>query len=65
MPKQNKLKALLAENQLTMRDFALSVGMKPDTFYKKLSGKSEFTVAEALRICAALNDSAPREVFMT
>ena len=65
MPKQNKLKAILAENQLTMRDFALSVGMKPDTFYKKLSGKSEFTVAEALRICAALNDSDPREVFMT
>lgn len=65
MPKQNKLKALLAENQLTMRDFALSVGMKPDTFYKKLSGKSEFTVAEALRICAALSDSDPREVFMT
>lgn len=65
MPKQNKLKALLAENQLTMRDFALSVGMKPDTFYKKLSGKSEFTVTEALRICAALSDSDPREVFMT
>lgn len=65
MLKQNKLKALLAENQLTMREFALSVGMKPDTFYKKLSGKSEFTVSEALRISAALNDSDPREVFMT
>lgn len=40
MPKQNKLKAILAEKQLTVHDFAISVEIKPSTFYKKL-GRSK------------------------
>ncbi len=61
---QAKLKAILAERQTTMYDFANTLGMKPDTFYKKMSGKSEFTFPEAVRICKALEIENPRDVLI-
>lgn len=64
MPKQNKLKAILAEKQLTVHDFAISVGIKPSTFYKKLAGQSVFTVSEALMICESLGIDNIKDVFL-
>ena len=49
MPKQNKLKAILAEKQLTVHDFAISVEIKPSTFYKKLAGRGRNLSQNRLR----------------
>ena len=62
--KQTKLHALLVERQTSIRDFALAVNMKPDTFYKKMSGKSEFTFPEAVKICEVLEIENPRDVLI-
>lgn len=64
MKNQAKLKAILTERRLRTQDFAASVGIKPSTFYKKLSGESPFMVSEAITICEALGIDNVRDVFM-
>ena len=49
---------------MTVHDFAISVEIKPSTFYKKLAGQSVFTVSEALMICESLGIDNVKDVFL-
>lgn len=64
MPEQAELKSILRAKKLVVTDFAISVGIKQSTFYKKLSGETPFTVSEAMTICEALGIDNVKDVFL-
>ncbi len=45
--KLNKLKGLIAENDLRHEDLANLIDVSPTTFSRKMNGKSPFTLSEA------------------
>lgn len=64
MPKQNKLKSILAEKKMTIKALAKECGIKEGTLYKKMSGVMDFTYTEVYEICKALGIENPVEVFI-
>lgn len=50
------LKAEMARRNLTSKDLAMLIDMRPATFRKKIQGHSDFTIPEAQAIKKVLND---------
>ena len=46
----NKLKGLMAENNITQKDLAEELELNPSTLNFKINGKNEFTLTEAKKI---------------
>lgn len=59
----NNLKAEIARKGMTIKEFAEAVGMKPSTFSQKYRGNVDYTLPEALRIKAFLNDLPVEYIF--
>lgn len=51
----NLLKGKMAEAGYTQGALAKAVGMAPQSFNRKINGKRQFTVGEALKVCEVLN----------
>lgn len=51
----NKLRGKMAEAGISQRELARITGMTPQSMCRKLSGRRQFTVGEALAICQALD----------
>ncbi|MCF8002521.1 MAG: helix-turn-helix domain-containing protein [Halanaerobiales bacterium] len=45
--KLNKLKGLIAQNDMTQRDIASLINVAPNTLSRKMNGKTPFTLPEA------------------
>ena len=64
----NLLRGEIISKGMTVKTLADAIGMKPKTFYNKLNGTSQFTVDEAIEICAVLKieDGAKKAfIFLT
>ena len=65
MINEQKLRGLIAEKGYNITTFSRKIGMTVLTFRNKLTGKSEFSIEESLRIKHALDtdDKTYIEVF--
>lgn len=59
----NLLRAKMVEKGLTQRELAAAIGLSENSMSRKLTGKRDFSVQEALRISEALNLKNPGEIF--
>ena len=50
-----KLKGLRAEHNYTQKDMAEKLGLTPQSFYQKETGKREFTASEVFELCKIFN----------
>ncbi len=61
--KYAKLKGLMVEKNLTQVAVAGKIGISLSALNAKMSGKREFTIDEAIKICDVLGIDEPREYF--
>ena len=59
----NAVKAAIAENGMTQAKLAESVGIPVSTLSRKINGKSQCYVGEALKICHALGAKRMQDFF--
>ena len=52
---RNLLKAKIVENNMTTASVAKKIKMSCSTFYRKLSGESQFNLDEANALCEVLH----------
>lgn len=55
----NLLKSKITLCESTQKEFSKKIGMSYTTFNSKLSGKTSFTLDEAIKIKEQLSDAAP------
>ena len=53
--KRNLLRAKIVENGLTMDELADKLEIHRGTLYYKMSGRSQFTIEEAMKMCDLLH----------
>ena len=58
---KNALRGKIAESGLTQGKVADAIGISPNTFTRKISGKRDFTVSEIDKLCLVLNISDPQQ----
>lgn len=61
--KANLIKSKLAEKNMSQADLAKSIGMSTNSLSRKLTGKREFTIAEANAVCTVLKIDNPAPIF--
>jgi DNA-binding XRE family transcriptional regulator len=59
--RRNLLKAKIVENGLTMEELADKISVSRTTLFYKMSGKTQFTIDEVVKICDVLNIRTPEE----
>ncbi|MBQ4018040.1 MAG: helix-turn-helix transcriptional regulator [Paludibacteraceae bacterium] len=59
--RRNLLKAKIVENGLTMEELADKISVSRTTLFYKMSGKTQFTLDEVVKICDVLNIHTPEE----
>ncbi len=59
--RRNLLKAKIVENGLTMEELADKISVSRTTLFYKMSGKTQFTLDEVVKICDVLNIRTPEE----
>lgn len=59
--KRNLLKAKIVENGLTMEELADKISVSRTTLFYKMSGKTQFTLDEVVKMCDVLNIRTPEE----
>lgn len=59
----NLIKAKMAEKNMRQFELADELGMSANSLSRKLSGKREFTIAEATAMCEILGLSNPADIF--
>lgn len=63
MPKQKRLRSLMIEKQVHVKELSRETGINLGTLYKKMQGLSDFTFSEVYEISRALGIENPLEVF--
>lgn len=59
----NELRAAMARKEYSMNDLADILGVSRSTIYRRMSGESEFTVTEVIKMIDVLNITDPERVF--
>lgn len=59
--RRNLLKAKIVENGLTMEELADKISVSRTTLFYKMSGKTQFTLDEVVKMCDVLNIRTPEE----
>lgn len=59
-----KLKARIVELGLTQREVAGMIGISANSFSRKLLGKSDFLLSEAIALCSVLDIEKLGEFFL-
>lgn len=59
----NKIKAKIVERGMTQREVAEIIGILANSFSRKINGKRDFLLSEAIKLCSVLNLENPREIF--
>jgi DNA-binding Xre family transcriptional regulator len=59
----NLLKGKMAEKQITQGLLAKEIGISENSLSRKLLGKREFRLSEAVAICKVLEIDNPKEIF--
>jgi len=62
--KQTKLKALLAERNISISRLAKDTGINRAILYRKVEGVCDFTYTEVYKICMTLGLSDPLKIFI-
>ena len=57
----NRLRGIMAEQRITQRDLAKSIGIAENSLSNKLNGRYAFNTDEAIKICDVLNISDPKD----
>lgn len=60
----NKLKAALVEKGMSQAHAAIEIGISPNSFGRKVNGRTEFTISEVVRVCKLLNIQDPTDIFL-
>lgn len=65
--KSNEIKAELARKNMTQNDLAKAMGISPTSLWHKMTGVTEFTLAEirCVRDALNLNDDKLIEIFLS
>lgn len=64
MPKQIRLRSLMIEKQVPVKELSRETGINLGTLYKKMQGLYDFTFSEVYEISKALDIENPLEVFI-
>ncbi|MEG0874469.1 MAG: helix-turn-helix transcriptional regulator [Clostridiales bacterium] len=59
----NLLRAKMVEKGLTQKELAAAIGLSENSVSRKLTGKRDFSIQEALKICEVLSLENPNEIF--
>lgn len=59
--RRNLLKAKIVENGLTMEELADKISVSRTTLFYKMTGKTQFTLEEVVKMCDVLNINTPEE----
>lgn len=59
----NLLRGKIVENGMTQAELAKLIGMSENSLSRKLLGKREFRLSEAIDICNVLKIDNPKEIF--
>ena len=57
----NRLRGIMAEQRVTQKDLAKSIGIAENTLLNKLNGRNSFNTREAIAICDVLHISDPKD----
>ncbi len=59
----NKIKAKIVERGMTQGEVAEIIGISANSFSRKINGKRDFSLSEAISLCSVLNLENPGEIF--
>lgn len=59
----NKIKAKIVERGMTQGEVAKIIGISQNSFSRKLLGKRDFLLSEAIALCSVLELDNPEEFF--
>lgn len=57
------LKAVMVQNGFSQKMLAQRIGMSPNSLNRKINGKREFTLSEAIAISTVLKVQNPEAIF--
>jgi plasmid maintenance system antidote protein VapI len=63
--KANEIRAAMKRKEKGVVDLAKEIGMAPNSLSRKLVGKSQFTIAEAVKLVKVLEIDNPVDIFFS
>lgn len=60
----NKIKAKIVERGMTQGEVAKIIGISPNSLSRKLLGKRDFLLSEAIALCTVLELDNPEQIFL-